>query len=729
MRTDDDTHAKPRVFCRGLGCAGMVLLLITLITGAVTGAAEDNALARFDQRVTQWLIGRDEVPLQQAVKPAERMEETGAWPDINYNDSSRTMWDPMAHVSRLETMARAVAQAEPDDKQAKLVLEHIEAGLTYWLQEKPEAENWWHRDIGVPKNIGPLLVMIGDHLPNELVQQALTLVPNELRHQQEGMDMDEILNDSFIIYHGLVRNDRQLVEMALDNMQSELVITTQAGVQPEYSFHNHGPQLYNGGYGVGSLRDFADWAYLTRNTPFAFADDKINLLVDWILKGDRWLTRHGFFDYSAVGRGIARGDQYDKARGWISICRRMQKASPKHAGELEAFIDHIRGRKPSITGNKSFWRSDFMSHKRQDYYASVALSSTDVIGTEIGNGENLKGFYTPFGGQFFIREGNEYGNIFPVWDWTRVPGVTAPQTKHPPMPAKTQYDWTHVQGETDFVGGASNGQLGLMAFDYAIDRGEINASGRKSWFFFDQTLVCLGAGLTSTTSAPLVTSVNQCLLDGQVTLHRPDRKASPLERNKRSFKGPVRIDHDGFAYIFPSQSGSVTVQATSQAGRWRDIHLAKSNNRIKKEVFSLWLEHGQAPRNGSYHYRVVPLGTPRSANISPESESSIELLANRPSLQAVARRDGNLGMAAFYEPGKITIGARQLTVSKPCTLILDDATPRPRLTLANPKGEALHVTVTIKSKDAETDRAQGRALDFRLPGGADGGKSVTKPIR
>ena len=41
---------------------------------------------------------------------------------------------------------------------------------------------------------------------------------------------------------------------------------------------------------------------------------------------------------------------------------------------------------------------------------------------------------------------------------------------------------------------------------------EVNTGAKKSWYFFDNEVVCLGAGIQSTSTYPVHTTVNQCFL-------------------------------------------------------------------------------------------------------------------------------------------------------------------------------------------------------------------------
>ncbi|EOR94162.1 hypothetical protein ADIARSV_2657 [Arcticibacter svalbardensis MN12-7] len=57
------------------------------------------------------------------------------------------------------------------------------------------------------------------------------------------------------------------------------------------------------------------------------------------------------------------------------------------------------------------------------------MCSSRTRGTESLNNENLLPNWLPFGATAIIRTGDEYYNIFGVWDWTKIPGVTNPAVK------------------------------------------------------------------------------------------------------------------------------------------------------------------------------------------------------------------------------------------------------------------------------------------------------------
>ena len=66
--------------------------------------------------------------------------------------------------------------------------------------------------------------------------------------------------------------------------------------------------------------------------------------------------------------------------------------------------------------------------------ASLKMSSQRVVGAESLNGDNVSGYYGGDGALFIYRDWEPYRHIFPLWDWRRLPGVTAYAHPGAPMP-------------------------------------------------------------------------------------------------------------------------------------------------------------------------------------------------------------------------------------------------------------------------------------------------------
>ena len=112
--------------------------------------------------------------------------------------------------------------------------------------------------------------------------------------------------------------------------------------------------------------------------------------------------------------------------------------------------------------------------------ATVKMSSSRVIGTELVNEDNLKGYYMGDGATFFYRRGVEYLDVFPFWDWRKVPGVTAYEDRAP-MPVMRSARQNNRSGN---VGGLGDGRQGMTAME--LDRDGLKGSRhgclqRSSW--------------------------------------------------------------------------------------------------------------------------------------------------------------------------------------------------------------------------------------------------------
>lgn len=290
-----------------------------------------------------------------------------------------------------------------------------------------------------------------------------------------------------------------------------------------------------------------------------------------------------------------------------------------------------------------------MSHQRPGYFTSARMYSTRNQNMESPyNSEGLKNHYLGDGANFISRTGREYFDIFPVWDWRRIPGTTVVQK--PDMPAAEDI---REKGVTDFVGGVSDGEYGAAAFDYIKETDSLSA--RKSWFYFDDAWVCLGAGIRSGSVFSVNTTVNQSWLNGpvHVSTHTDLQTIAPQSDIVRD--DLAWVWHDSVGYIFPGRA-EVHMTNQSQSGSWFDINkqIDSPVDKITEDVFKLWIDHGSQPQEGEYAYFVVP-----GVSMSDMGHSSyldvIKVVSNTEALQAIQHRVQGMVQAVFYQPGRLVI--------------------------------------------------------------------------
>jgi chondroitin AC lyase len=301
--------------------------------------------------------------------------------------------------------------------------------------------------------------------------------------------------------------------------------------------------------------------------------------------------------------------------------------------------------------------------------------------------------------------GDEYKNIFPVWDWTKLPGTTAIQGTL----ETGESNPIGVHGETAFDGGVSDGIYGMAAMD--LHRGSLSA--KKTWFFFDDGYLCLGAGITLTGNAheSVATDVNQTFLIGPVMTNHAN---GPLENGVYDYAAgnSIWISHDNVGYVFPSSS-HVALSIGSQSGKWSEIG-SGSDRIVTAPVFNLWIDDGASPREGTYEYIVLPGATVRDT-ITYAKRPWIQVLANSEKIQAAWNKRLQIGMMAFREAGSLTTPAGRITVDHSCLLMVSKDGESWKITAANPENLPLVLHVTIGN----------RLVSVELPGGNLAGSSIT----
>lgn len=144
----------------------------------------------------------------------------------------------------------------------------------------------------------------------------------------------------------------------------------------------------------------------------------------------------------------------------------------------------------------------------------------------------------------YIR-GDEYHNIFPFWNWRRIPGITTYES-NAPIPTD---NGPNSRNKTNFTGGVTNGKQGITAMH--LNRNGLSAN--KVWIFTNEFILCLGSDIHADSTATLITSIDQRFKNGEIW----------TEGNRRYF-------HDNTGYIL-LQDELCLALAEKKKGQWHDF--------------------------------------------------------------------------------------------------------------------------------------------------------------
>ena len=585
----------------------------------------------------------------------DTLPDAGLWPDVDYADQGQGDWRAMVHLVRLRAIALASQKPEHSLHGKALTRQQLERGLRAWLVRKPVSTNWWHNTIGQQMFLAPILVLTRGLIDPALAGEATGMLfdPTQVPPAQTtGQNLIWYATQQVI--RGCLRGQAGDVAAASAAFQSQLRMTTAEGIQADHSFHQHEAQLYSGGYGLGFLQDNAKAAAWLAGTPWAFATPGLELLADYALKGVLPLIRGDWLDWGARGREFTRDERVPRPRLVLSSLLQLQPLVPSRGAALKDAVDRLTARTvpgAGDTSNTHFWRSDFMVQHTRQAYVSVKMVSARTVGTESGNGENLQGYWLPFGVTYVLRRGDEYDGLPPVWDWSRLPGLTAPAE----VPAFQGYQ----RHAAKFVGGVSDGVSGVAAM--RLDK--LKTQALRAWFFHGDLMVALGAGIRSTHDAPVHTTLNQTRWVGEVSSNQGPLRAIGTELD---VSGRQWLWHDGVTYLLmDAERPSLGLESRQNTGK--SINSALGRASTSERVWTLSLAHGTKPQGARYGYGLwFGAGTPAQAAGAPAPL----VLSNTELLQAVRHADGGPVQAVFHRAGVLALDDNErLTVDAACIVM------------------------------------------------------------
>lgn len=683
------------------------ILLLALGCGFTALAADDFDL----------IIGRIQTralaATPQPITPAE-VNADGSLSGIDYADRSQSVWAPQAHLDKLNQLVLSYVKDGHANYGKADVYAAIEKMLNFWYDKDPRSTNWYMQQISCPQRMGLILILMRrgtNQLPATLEakliarMEAIGGAPDQSGSQGTGANKIDIA--THWVYRGCLTKNEAVLAKGASQAFLPIEITTGEGLQPDYSWQQHGPQLYIGGYGDVVIKAVAALALYLKDTKYALPDNKMDIMANFVLNTYMTVIRGSYMLYNVQGRSLSRSGALNQS-GFGTTLTLLAELDPANSEDYDAARKQLQGTY-SRTLHTHFWRSDYTVHQSPLYTFDVRMASTTTYRNENGNSENLKGYFLADGATSITRTGGEYASVIPVWDWARLPGVTAPALTTIPLPAA----WG-TYGVSTFAGGVSDNARGVTAYAYSNSQYGINTKAKKSWFFFDNEVVCLGADITSTNAATLATTINQCRLLNSVDLVNSNGEADlSLPEGDHTYSGGLRwVLHDKVAYYIPDSTASLVLTNKIQRGSWYDINTTQSNTAVSQRVFSLHFDHGKQPTKARYAYVVVP-GVPDADSAMRYPIGNLSILSNTDTVQAVMHAPQGLLGLVFYEAATFAHGDISVTVDKPCIVMLRDIGSSIRISLADPSKSG--TVPTVKVDVAMPGLSSMQSLNFTLP--------------
>lgn len=567
----------------------------------------------------------------------------GSWEDINYADTKKSGWEPKIHTERILKLTKYYYQQRQVLRPSEVsrLTNAIHQAMNFWFSQELVCPNWWYNQIGIPRTLGPAFLLFENEMSKQEKQNAVKVM-NKSAFGMTGQNKVWLAGN--VLIRALLENDWELTKRAHEVITSEIVLGQKEGIKADWSFHQHGPQQQFGNYGLSFLYNMSFYSELFTGTSLAFSKEQQNILTSLLLEGYQWIIWQGYWDVNALNRQLFRNADVDKGFSLLFAAYSLMKSNEPEVNDK--IKEMIRRNSTALltpntfTGNKHFWESDYTIHRTPTWMASVRMASDRVIGTELVNEDNLKGYYMADGALYTYVRGNEYHNIFPFWNWRRIPGITTYESNAPiPNP-----NTTNSRNHSSFVGGVGYKDTGITAMQLKRNKLEVN----KTWIFTNDYVLCMGSDIHADSTATITTSIDQRFSKGKIW----------SEDNRRFF-------HDNTGYIILQADTCIAI-TEHKKGQWKDFMGMYKSEILRTNLFSIYLKH-RKDVPASYIYLILPATTQQK--VHNFDSKSIHVIRNDKKAQAVIIKD--LCYVSTYQPTDILIEDQPpIVISKPGTYII-----------------------------------------------------------
>jgi chondroitin AC lyase len=149
-------------------------------------------------------------------------------------------------------------------------------------------------------------------------------------------------------------------------MIEEIHITTDDGIQPDYSFHQHGARLQMYQYGAAFLKGNTRIAWQLRGTKWSYPHEKINMLIDFVLNGWQWMARGIYTVPGTIDRSCSRRDALSNA-DLRDMLPYLTQLDPGKANEFQAMLLRQNNSGTPLNGFRYYPYSDFTVYHQKDF--------------------------------------------------------------------------------------------------------------------------------------------------------------------------------------------------------------------------------------------------------------------------------------------------------------------------------------------------------------------------
>ncbi|MCC3372263.1 polysaccharide lyase family 8 super-sandwich domain-containing protein [Cohnella sp. REN36] len=616
-----------------------------------------------------------------------------------YSDSNNTQFT----IRSLKFMALAFQTKGCELYQNEKLKSEILRGMDYIYKnhfkkgvETNSYGNWFTWEIGGPIYLSETILLMYDYLTAEQVQAYVsTALQGATKTGGDAymyVGANALWRDRVRMYSGILLKKSEILAYVQKDVPSYMgYVKSGDGYYEDGTFMQHGNVVYNGGYGKEAFSDISHFIYMLDHSPWNITGPERDNMSTIVEKSYLPFMYKGVFMDMVRGREITRTDTTDAYAGItisLDVLLFSETVSEESGKRLKGMIKEWMNNenairtlnegagvawymfpvynlsktleilkddsiKPVSNAGKSytFGKGARTVHTTNKFSFGLSMYSKDITTFEQGD-SNTKGWYTGLGQTYvYTPDIGQYTYQKPTLDWYRLAGVTAVNG----ITVGSHTNINSFAGSTTLDGSYSTAGL-------EISSGSTKVSAKKSWFMFDNEVVAVGTGITSTHNNNVETTIDNHYITGDNALIINGVKQS----NELGWKGTIdnarwaliegNVKGSNIGVYFPKETKIGAVRET-RTGKWTNLGSYNVDDSVQSANYiTMWIDHGSKPVNDSYAYVLLPGMT--AAQVENYADSSgIEIIRQDNDVHAVYEKTRNILGVNFWKDGDQSIDA------------------------------------------------------------------------
>ncbi|WP_318435072.1 polysaccharide lyase 8 family protein [Photobacterium leiognathi] len=651
------------------------------VSSMQTTPSEQEAFQQLRLKWSESFLGAPDAAFDDKLKQMVITTNNGAqkhWDSINTDAGRVSLWNDLAlddqteagkkilganlrtSYQRLFIMAKAYQLRDGALQHNPQLLEAIIDGLTFLNQHYykvgvKEWGNWWHWELGTPKDIHNILVVLYEQLPPALIASYLdatryfTPLPTHLGagpgadtssnpHYRESTGGNRTDNTLVVLLRGILANDSTEITAAINALSPVVNYVEQSdGFYQDGSFLQHYDIAYNGTYGNVLLGGLGAQMSLVANTQWQVTDPKLQEIYPLIFKSYAPLLYRGTMMEFVNGRAISRPQEQGHDVGhnvlasllhyidgapaqYVTPLKQLIKTqisqdtyidffeSLNHVGNYQKAQQLVQDEtivaKDNQLGFFAFPAMDRVVYRTDDWAFSLAMHSSRLGNFECMNNENRKGWFTGDGmGYFYNQQLDHYHNYWPAIDSYRLAGTTVDDQVMSDCEGQRNQIAGGRKSQMEWVGSVKLDDAGSTGMDFSNWNDTLTA--KKSWFMFEDMVVMLGSNIESSIGANVTTTVTNRKLSEQgktdILVNGVKWQAAQNPTVKSLLIDNPTLEDSALGYVFLTPT-ELAVKREIRQGNWSEIGTKTGD--VSAEFVTATIDH--SPAHDGYAYVVLP---------------------------------------------------------------------------------------------------------------------------